>query len=200
MKTQTLMMSALAALLFADGAFAACNYRQETNDFFSGVPTTRTAWTNVNPGNCEGDCNARGAMSIVSESGTQWVEFDAWFTNSHVFAPTQVQLDNAFVIQPGTILEIALADGSLVELPIIEPVVATTLITYPYANNNDNYLVRASARMHFELSEAALNALAAQKSSTIRLVQDDMQLTMPVPKKRQTPMDAAICLQKAGSK
>lgn len=200
MKTQYLVLTALAAILGAEGALAACKFRQETNDFFSGVPTLRTAWTRVNPGDCKGNCSARGSLSMVKEPGNQWVEFDAWFTKSYVFVPTQIELDNAFIVPLGTKLEITLADGALVELPIIEPVDGTTRITYPYANNNDNYLVRASARMHFELSENALDALGAQKSSTIRLVGKDRQLTMPVPKKKQTFMEAAECLLEAGSK
>ena len=55
MKTHLLALTALAAMLSAEGALAACKFRQETNDFFSGVPTLRTAWTQVNPGDCEGE-------------------------------------------------------------------------------------------------------------------------------------------------
>ena len=112
----------------------------------------------------------------------------------------QVELDNMFNVPLGTKLEITLADGSVVELPIIEAVDGTTRITYPYTNNNDNYFTRASARMHFELSESALHALGGQKSSMVRLVREEGQLIMPVPKKKQTFMDAAKCLKKAGSK
>jgi hypothetical protein len=138
--------------------------------------------------------------SIVKESGNQWVEFDAWFTKSSVFVPIQLVLDNSLVVSAGAKLEITLADGALVELPIVAPVNGTTHITYPYEDNNDNYLVRSTARMHFELSESALNALGAQKSSTVRLVGEEVALTMPVPRKKQTFMDAAKCLQKAGAK
>ncbi len=201
MKSLKVFSIALVAMLLAEGAFAAsCKYRQDTNDFFSGVPTLRTARAPVNPGNCEGDCNARGTLSMVSEPGSQWIEFDASFTNSYVFAPTQDVLDNSYTAPLGTKLEITLADGSLLELLIDEPVIGTTSITYPYEKNNDNYLVLASARLHFTLSEADLNALAAQKSTLVRVVGEKGQLIMPVPTRTQTFMDAAKCLQKDGSR
>lgn len=203
MKTHILILTALVATLGAEGVLAAkskCEFREETNDFFSGVPTLRTAWTPVNPDECEGDCNARGSLSIVKERGNQWVEFDAWFTVAHVFVPTQAELDNLFVVTTATKLEVTLSDGTLVELPIVAPVDATKRITYPYEDNNDNYLVRSSARMHFDLSQNALSALGGQKSSMIRLVGEYGTLTMPVPKKKQTFMEAANCLQKGGAK
>jgi hypothetical protein len=203
MKSHILILTALVATLGAQGALAAkskCAFREETNDFFSGVPTLRTAWTQVNPGDCKGDCNARGSLSIVKETGGQWVEFDAWFTRSYVFVPTEAELKSSFVVSSATKLQVTLADGTLVELPIVAPVEGKTRITYPYENNNDNYLLRSSARMHFELSPPALIALGGQKSSTIRLVGEKVTLTMPVPKKKQTFKDAASCLQKAGAK
>jgi len=203
MNTRILILTALVATLGAEGALAAkskCEFREETNDFFSGVPTLRTAWTPVNPDECEGDCNARGSLSIVKEPGNQWVEFDAWFTVSHVFVPTQAELDNAFVVTSAVKLEVTLADGTVVELPIVAPVDSTNSITYPYENNNDNYLVRSSALMHFELSQNTLAALGGQESSMISLVGEYGALMMPVPKKKQTFMEAANCLQKAGGK
>jgi len=203
MKPHILILTALVATLGAEGVLAAkskCEFREDTNDFFNGVPTLRTAWVPVNPGDCEGDCNARGSLSIVKEAGDQWVEFDAWFTRPYVFVPTQAELDSSFVVTSAAKLEITLADGTLVELPVVAPVDGTTRITYPYENNNDNYLVRASARLHFELSQSALSALGGQKSSAIRLVGEKLALTMPVPKKKQTFKDAANCLQKAAAK
>ena len=143
MKSHILILTALVATLGAEGALAAkskCAFREETDDFFSGVPTFRTAWTQVNPGDCKGDCNARGSLSIVKETGGQWVEFDAWFTKSYVFVPTQAELDSSFVVTSAAKLVVTLADGTLVELPIVAPVDGPTRITYPYENNNDNYL------------------------------------------------------------
>lgn len=200
MKSFSVFFIALVSMLLAEGAFAAsCKYRQETNDFFSGVATLRTVWAPVNPGNCEGDCNSRGSLSIVREPGKLWIEFDASFTNSFVFAPTQDQLDDSFNAPMGTKLEISLVDGSLVELLIDEPVIGTNRITYPYENGNNNYIVRSSARLHFTLNEASLIALAAQRATLVRLIGEKGKLIMPVPKRTQTFMEAANCLQKAGS-
>lgn len=137
---------------------------------------------------------------MVREPGKQWVEFDAWFNRSYVFVPTKVVLDDLFVVPLGTKLEITLADGTVVELPIISPVEGTTDITYPYESNNDNYIVRASARMHFELSESALATLSAQRASIVRLVGEMGRFTMPVPKRAQATNSAAKCLREAGAK
>jgi len=200
MKTHLLVLTALTAVLAAEGALAACKFRQETNDFFSGVPTLRTAWASVNPGDCKGDCDATGSVSIVKEPGIQWVEFDAWFNRAYVFMPTKTVLDDLFVVPLGTKLEITLADGTVVELPIISPVEGTTEITYPYQSNNDNYIVRVSARMHFELSESALATLGAQRASTVRLVGEMGRFTMPVPKRVQAFNSAAKCVREAGAK
>jgi len=200
MKTQILALTALAAILGAEGALADCEFRQETNDFFSGVPTLRTAWAPVNPGDCKGDCNGWGSLSMVKEPEKQWLEFDAWFNRSYIFAPAKAVLDDLFVVPLGTNLQITLADGTVVELPISSPVKGTTRITYPYESNNDNYIVRASARMHFDLSESALATLGAQRASTVRLVGEMGRFTMPVPKKKQAVMNAAKCLQEGDSK
>jgi hypothetical protein len=193
-KIQHLVVGALASVFFTDAALAACKFKEDTNDYFSGVPTLRTPWTRINTGDCTGDCNARGSLSIVSEAGKQRLEFDAWFSYSSVFLPTQDHLDNAFIVPVGATLVISLADGSKVELPISDPVVGETSITYPYENNNDNYTVHASARMRFDLDSAELSALAAQKSTVVRLVKDGTALVMHIQKKKQTVMDAAQCL------
>lgn len=203
MKSPILIFTALMATLGAEGALAAapkCDFREDTNDFFSGVPTLRTSWAAVNSSDCGVDCNARGSLSMVREAGNQWVEFDVWFTQSYVFVPTKAELDSSLVIRAGAKLAVTLDDGTVVELPIVEPVNGTTHITYPYEDNNDNYLVRASARIHSELSESALSALGGQDAATIRLLGEGLALAMPVPKKEQTFKDAATCLQTWGAK
>jgi hypothetical protein len=203
MKSLILILTALVTTLSAEGALAAkskCDFREDTNDFFSGVPTLRTSWAAVNSADCGADCNARGSLSMVKETGNQWVEFDVWFTQAYVFVPTQAELDGSLVVTAAAKLEVTLDDGTVVELPIVAPVDGTTHITYPYEDNNDNYLVRASARMHFELSQSALSALGGQNAATIRLLGEGLALTMPVPKKEQTFRDAATCLQTGGAK
>jgi hypothetical protein len=203
MKSLILIITTLVAALGAEGALAAkskCDFREDTNDFFSGVPTLRTSWSAVNSRECGADCNARGSLSMVREAGNQWLEFDVWFTQSYVFVPTQAELDGSLVVTSTAQLEVTLDDGTVVGLPIVAPVDGTTRITYPYEDNNDNYLVHASARMHFELSQNALSALAGQNAATIQLLGEELALTMPVPKKEQTFREAATCLQTGGAK
>lgn len=200
MRIENRMVVGLLAALISGNALAKCEFRQETNDFFSGVPTLRTVWTQVNPGECKGACTARGSLSMVKEPGRQRIEFDAWFTRSFVFVPEQIELDNTFVVPAETVLEVTLADGSTVQLPIFEPVRGATRITYPYENKNDNYIVHAQARMHFVLGDDALNALASQRSAEVRVVGPNAAVTIPVPRKKQAIMDAAKCLQNGGAK
>jgi hypothetical protein len=203
MKSPILILTTIVAILGAEGVLAAkskCDFREDTNDFFSGVPTLRTSWAAVNSRECGADCNARGSLSMVREAGNQWLEFDVWFTQSYVFVPAQAELDGSLVVTAAAKLEVTLGDGTVVELPIVAPVDGTTNITYPYEDNNDNYLVHASARMQFELSQNALSALGGQDAATIRLLGEGLALTMPVPKKEQTFRDAATCLQTGGAK
>ena len=50
MKPQLLLLCAATVILTAQDAFAAkCSFRPDTNDFFSSVLTTRTAWDNNRP-------------------------------------------------------------------------------------------------------------------------------------------------------
>ncbi len=202
MKLKLFLLLAVTILLSAEGAFAAkCAFRQDTNDFFSGVPTLRTEWAPLNPASCKGECNARASMSMVQESGDNRIEFDVWFTVSSVFVPTQAKLDDAFIAPAGTRLQITLADGTLVELPSASPVEGQTKIKYPYEDGNDNYITRVSALFDFPLNEIDASALSAQNATTVRVLGASRELTVLLEKKEQGDfMEPIICLREEKAK
>lgn len=202
MKLKLFLLLAVTVLLSAESAFAAkCSFREDTNDFFSGVQTLRTEWAPLNPASCQGECNARASMSMVQESGDKRIEFDVWFSISSVFVPTQAKLDDAFIAPAGTRLQITLADGTLVELPSTSPVEGQTKIKYPYEDGNDNYVTRVSALFDFALNEIDASALSAQKATTVRVLGANRELTVLLEKKEQGDfMEPIVCLREEKAK
>ena len=187
-KIKFLMLFALASLLGAEGAFAAkCKFRQDTNDFFSGALTLRTAWDR--------------SVSAVEESGSQWLEVKVSFSTSSVFVPDQDTRDKAFAVPQGAMLEITLADGTLVELPAIEGVSGTTNLVYPYERDNVDYQTFVSAKVRYALSDSAIDALGGQNASQVRVHGESQYRDIAVPKKGLVQIkDAVRCLRQGGAK
>lgn len=198
MKPQLLILCAATVLLTAQDALAAkCSLRTDTNDFFSGVPTTRTEWKPLNMNACPGHCEAFGVFSMVTENGVHRLEFDVLDSDkpSFVFVPTQEDLDNALIVPDNATLEFTLADGSVVELPMLEVVKTFSQITYPYENGSDNYFIVSGAGLRFTLDSTAMNALGAQKASSVRVLGANQSLNIPLDRRSQDYFkDAAACL------
>jgi len=178
-------------------AAADCEFRQDTNDYFSGVPTTRTDRKFLNGNGCPGQCDAMGVFSMVSENGVHRLEFDVIDSERSVFVfvPTQEELDNVLIVPDTATLEFTLADGSNIELPMLEVVKTKTRIIYPYEEGNLNYIIDAFAQLRFNLDTNAVNTLGAQKASSVRVLGANQSLNIPLDKKSQSYFkDAASCL------
>jgi len=104
MKKRNLTLCALAVFFSSQAVLAAkCTFREDTNDFFSGVPTLRTKWDEIAAtalGNSDGlvsdSRQVLGIVSAVRESGIPWLEFKLRFVRRSVFLPTKSELDAAF--------------------------------------------------------------------------------------------------------
>ena len=161
MKPQLLLLCAATVMLTAQDAFAAkCSFRPDTNDFFSSVQTTRTAWAWD---------NNEPSYSAVQEEGTRWLEIVVSYVKQHEFLPTEDELGRAMRIPKGNTADVTLADGTVIKLPAMDTVQTTTEIRYPYEGDSNNYRRVVSATVRYSLSDASIDALSQQNASKVHI-------------------------------
>jgi hypothetical protein len=197
MKPQLLLLCAATVMLTAQDAFAAkCYFRPDTNDFFSSVLTTRTAWDNNVP-----------SYSAVQEEGTRWLEIVVSYAKQHEFLPTEDELGRAIRIPKGTTVDVTLADGTVIKLPAMDTVQAATEIRYPYEGGSDNYRRAVSATVRYSLSDASIDALSQQTASKVHINgenssgEEDVWVDMNIPKRGLKQIQESVsCLKEGDSK
>ncbi len=186
----------IGSLLLAEAAIAAkCEFRQDTNDYFSGGLTLRTAWDKNRP-----------YYSAAEEDGKRWLEIKVSYTKHHDFLPTKEELGRAILIPKGAKLEITLSEGEVVELLAMETAQGSTRIRYPYEGGSKNYRRIVSATVRYALSDASIDALSRREVSKVHVTGEnkygeEVWVDLAIPKKGLKQIREAVrCLQKGDSK
>ncbi len=196
MNFRILMVVATGSMLLMESAAAAkCKFRQDTNDYFSGALTLRTAWKRNDP-----------YYSAVEEAGKRWLEIKVGYSKQHEFLPTEEEIGRAMRIPEGTMLEITLAKGAVIELPAMDTTQATTKVGYPYEGGRKNYRRYVSATVRYVLDDASIDALSKQKASKVHVTGEnadgqEVWVDMYIPKRGLKQIQEAVsCLRKGDTR
>ncbi len=165
----SLTVSSLLASTVADAA--KCKFQTDTVNVSTGEKILWTKWAPFR----SNWMRAHGGVlsSAISEGDRKYLGLRLHLTKTLEFRPTKDDLDSALVIPAASMLSIALADRSILELYTEFKIIGDSYFTLL---DSGDYAITTNAVVKYSLNDYTIKALTAQRINLIRLQTADSDI------------------------